>query len=516
MSHDARGNESVAFFGLAAEDPIRYRARTGPDRPAVLEVETGLSLSYGAFDEMIARSANVLGSHLSAAGTLPRVCFIGRNSIAELAICFACQRIGAIFVPINWRLSAHEIQQIVEDCTPHILIDAGAFSEHVDKSAIVVTFALEGEEGFLRQLQDATPRAPHYGTPERITVMLYTSGTTGQPKGVMLSARSLFYAAMNFAFVCDVASDSTVLCDVPLFHTIGLVALARTTMLMGGRLVISDRFIPERSLAVLSDPALQITHYSAVPQMAATLKASPNWNPQALRALKAMFIGGAPLPPALIERFLEDGIALANGYGMSELGTAIHMPLDKQMIARYPGAIGYCAPFLDIRIVDAEGHDVEEGEVGEIWLKGPSLMSGYWNKPELSEAALSEGWYRTGDLGRREHGIVYLADRLKDMYISGGENVYPAEVEAALAVHDGIVEAAVLGVADPLWGEVGLAVIVRADPSLEESHIEDHCAALLAGYKRPKRIVFADSLPRTASGKVQKHVLRALYFKEKL
>lgn len=507
----ALSRDTHSFIGMESEDPVRFRATMGPNRPAVLDIKTGQALTYAEFDGLIGRIATLLLADLKDAPPASRIAFLGRNSTAQLATCFACQRLGLIFVPLNWRLNSVEIKLILDDCTPALIIHEDEFAAHIPVDGDIMRLAVEGESGLMTRSASYAPAAPRYGTADTICVMLYTSGTTGVPKGVMLSAGNLYYSAMNFCFVGDVATDSVVLCDLPFFHTIGLVALARTAMLMGARLVISDRFLPERTLGVMSDTAIGVTHYCGVPQIASALRACDGWDASALKALKAIFIGGAPLPPVLIERFLQDGIPLVNGYGMSEAGTTCHMPLDPDQIARYPGSIGYPAPFLDLRIVDLAGNDVEEGDVGEIWVRGPTITPGYWNKPELTQATMVDGWYKTGDMARRNQGVVYLADRLKDMYISGGENVYPAEVEAAIAEHPGITDVAVIGVDHPEWGEVGIALIVSADSSLKEEQIHAYCVERLSGFKRPKKIIFVETLPRTASGKVLKHILRQSY-----
>jgi fatty-acyl-CoA synthase len=369
--------------------------------------------------------------------------------------------------------------------------------------------ALEGADGWRERLSTTERADPVSIAADAPCIMLYTSGTTGNPKGVIITRRNAFASAVNFALVGELTSRSVTLCDLPFFHTIGLVAIGRTTLMMGGRLVISDRFLPDRTMAILGNPDLGVTHYFAVPQMAYALRNASAWDPSALKALQAIFIGGAPLSPALIEAFLEDGIPLVNGYGMSEAGTAIHMPLDREAIARHPGSVGFPAPLLAVRLVGEDGQDVADGEVGEIWVKGPSVTPGYWNKPGETARAFVGEWYRTGDLGRRaDGGVIHVPDRLKDMYITGGENVFPAEIEVVICAHPKVRDVAVLGLPDPKWGECGVAFVVPQDdpPSAEE--ILAYCAERLASYKRPARVVFLDQIPRTASGKAQKHILR--------
>jgi fatty-acyl-CoA synthase len=278
---------------------------------------------------------------------------------------------------------------------------------------------------------------------------------------------------------------------------------------MGGTLVISDRFDPARTLAAFGDAGIGVTHYFCVPQMAATLRRHPDFDAGRLNRLRAIFVGGAPVPAPLITDWLADGIPIANGFGMTEAGTVMHVPLDPEAVRQNPGSIGLPAPFLEVRLVDAAGRDVADGVAGELWLRGPSVSSGYKTSP-LGETPSVDGWYRTGDLLVREaNGFHRLVDRLKDIYISGGENVFPGEVEAVLLACPGVAEAAVFGVPDEKWGEVGIAhVVAGKGASLDPAAIAAFCAARLARYKRPREIRVVTTLPRTASGKVLKHVLR--------
>ena len=501
----------VGSVGLETDDPLIYRAMVSPERQAVYEVATGRSETYAALDEAVGRGAALIAQFTSGLPASLRIAFLGRNSIEQITVCLACQRAGHVFVPLNWRLGASELGQIIADCEPALLLHDVEFSAVLKdvEQQLPRTIALEGQGGWVGRLAGTERAEPAPTEADAPCIMLYTSGTTGSPKGVIITRRNAFASAVNFALVGEVTSRSVALCDLPFFHTIGLVAIGRTTLMMGGRLVISDRFLPERTLSVLGDPALGVTHYFAVPQMAAALRNAPAWDPTALKALQAIFIGGAPLSPALIETFLEDGIPLVNGYGMSEAGTTIHMPLDRDAVARHPGSVGFPAPLLAVRLVGDDGQDVADGDVGEIWVKGPSVTPGYWNKPGETARAFVGEWYRTGDLGRRaEGGVIHVPDRLKDMYISGGENVFPAEIEAVIGAHPKVRDVAVLGLPDPKWGECGVAFIVAHGESPSADEILSHCAERLASYKRPARIVFLDQIPRTASGKAQKHILR--------
>jgi fatty-acyl-CoA synthase len=312
--------------------------------------------------------------------------------------------------------------------------------------------------------------------------------------------------------VAELGADCTILSDAPMFHTVGLIATLRTALTVGATLVISDRFEPAATLRALSDPALHITHYFAVPRIAAALRDHPAFAAADLSRLRAIFSGGAPLPRALIEAYRARGVRLVNGYGMTEAGTVMHMPLDAAMIAARPGSVGLPAPFMAVRLVRSDGQDAATDEVGEVWLRGPAVTPGYWRNPQATEATFSDGWLRTGDLARRDAlGFHWLVDRLKDMYISGGENVYPAEVENALWDLPGIADVAVLGVPHEVWGEAGVAFIVaRADTVLTKAEVLQFCAGRLARYKHPASVRFLDAMPRTASGKIVRQALRRL------
>lgn len=340
--------------------------------------------------------------------------------------------------------------------------------------------------------------------------LLFTSGTSGKPKGVIVTEANAFWGNTNFGHGNLVSSESVFLCDMPMFHTAGLFAAVRAPILFGGTVWISAGFDPARTIARIADPELGITHYFSVPQMATTLWQHADFTPEKFSRLTLYATGGAPNPQAQVERFARVGIRFSDGFGMSETGSNFAMPVgDIERLVTKAGSCGL--PFLSVqtRIVDEHGIDTIPGEPGELWLKGPSITPGYWNRPDQTAQAFHDGWFKTGDVARiDEDGFFYLVDRKKDMFISGGENVYPAEVEAVLAELAGIAEAAVIGVADARWGEVGRAfVVLKQGAALSADDIAAHCHSRLARFKVPARVLIAGSIPRTASGKVQKHLL---------
>jgi fatty-acyl-CoA synthase len=514
-SSDLAKPGAVPPGGLLNGDPVAHNASSRPNRKACIDASTGFAVTYAELDSRIARCTGLL-LDLVGGQERPRVAALGRNGIEQIVLAFACQRAGAIFVPLNWRLAVAELEALVEDCTPSLLVFDEEFADAARSAAASMqgleVMPFDGENGLVRRVEHREPAAAVAAASDDPCAILYTSGTTGRPKGVIVTRRNAFFAALDFAFLGEVGSSTVSLLDVPLFHTIGLIAVCRTTLMMGGTLVVSDRFAPARTLATLSDPALGVTHYFGIPQIAATLRNDPAYVGADLSRLHAFFVGGAPLEPALAGSFLDDGVRLINGYGMSEAGSVLHMPIDAAAVRANPGSIGLPAPLLDLRIVDRDCNDVAAGAVGELWLRGPAVTPGYWNKPAETDAAFADGWYRTGDLVRRgENGFYHLVDRLKDMFISGGENVYPAEIEAVLLSHPAVFDAAVAGVPDPRWGEAGVAFIVaKPGASVIEAELIGHCAGRLARYKHPQRVVFVDSIPRTASGKALKQQLREL------
>ena len=486
---------------MTPTDHVALQARLQPERPAAVELASGRSWTYAQLDGAVARAVAVLRRR--GVGEGDRLAVLGRNRVLLAVLHLACARLGALFVPLKWRLSPAEVVALVEDAAPALIVG----------DAYLATMGLEGVDLDVLQAEvdAAEPDTAGLADRERPSLILYTSGTSGRPKGALLSERNLDQTAINFGRLGKVTHESIFLVDAPMFHIIGLITSIRPVLMHGGTILVSDGFEPGRTLARLGDPGLGVTHYFCVPQMAAMLRAQPGFDAKALRRLTAVFTGGAPHPAADIRAWLAQGIPVVDGYGMSEAGTVFGMSADPILIDARAGSAGLPMPAVFTRIVDDQDRDCPPGVPGELLLKGDNVFLGYWRRPEETARAFTEdGWFRTGDIALADaEGYHWLVDRKKDMFISGGENVYPAEIEAALADHPAIVECAVVGLPDAQWGEVGhLVVTCREGAALELAAILVHLESRLARYKLPKGLTLVTALPRTGSGKIQKTILR--------
>lgn len=485
-------------------DAIRNHAAAMPNRLAVGCAETGRRWSWAALDAAVDQAAAWLVSRLGPSSGA-RVATLARNHPFQVILQHACSRAGAIFVPFNWRLAQAEIAQLMADAGPRILFHDAEFKVPETTAELHLLSALEvlGTPG------THAPADARNGWDDTMT-LLYTSGTSGRPKGVIYTEANAFWGPCNFALGSMVSFESVFLCDMPLFHTAGLFAAARVPIWAGASVWISAGFSPEKTIARMADKSLGITHYFSVPQMATVIWQHPDFTPEKLQGLRMYVTGGAPNPKAQVDRFARAGIRFSDGFGMTETGSNFAMPVhDVDRLIAKAGSCGLPLLSVQTRIVDDEGHDVPRGETGELWLRGPSISPGYWNQPEATAKAFKDGWFRTGDAALQDDdGFFYIVDRKKDMYISGGENVYPAEVEAVLAELTDIAEAAIIGVPDERWGETGRAFIVlKPGATLTAEAIQAHCLSRLAKFKVPARVVITTTIPRTASGKVQKHLL---------
>lgn len=493
-------------------DFVAHNARVSSTRLAIHEFATGRSWTFAEFAADVGRATAFLRERIGDASGA-RVAMISRNSTAMLILQQACIRTGAIFVPLNWRLAAPEIAFLLQDCEPALLFHEDVFDALVPADAPPCIRMGADRDEFLDALPGYEPGAIGKGLridPETEITILYSSGTTGKPKGAIVTYLNGFSGGLGFALGVKLNGASGMLIDMPLFHTAGLFGACWSTMIAGGTLFISQKFEAPITYGRLVDTELGVTHYFSVTQMAMMLRQLPDFEGARLARLDAYITGGSPNPAAHHRAWLEDGVQMLNGWGMSETCSSTFTPGgDLDLLLSKAGTVGVPHLSVELKIMRNDDAEAGPGEVGELWARGATVTKGYWKRPELNAAAFVDGWFRTGDAALcDEDGYFELVDRIKDMFISGGENVYPAEIEAAIVELDGVGEIAVIGVPDDRWGEVGCAFVIPAPGSpLTAEDVLLHCKKRLAAYKVPKRVIVAGDIPRTASGKVQKHVL---------
>jgi fatty-acyl-CoA synthase len=491
------------------------RARMAPHR--VAWSFEGRSATYGELDERVRRLAH----GLRGLGVRPgdRVAYLGVNHPALLETLFATGAAGAIAVLVNARLAVPEVEHILGDAGVGVAVHGAEHAAQAEQLAARVPGvrhwvdvdgpgsdpAASGYERLIAgSAADDLDEAVGLDDP---CALMYTSGTTGTPKGAVISHGNMTWNNYNQLVSVDLRPDERTLAVAPLFHLGGLNLTVTPTLMRGGLVHVLRGFDAGTVLRTLA--AERITSVFAVPSMLEAMQVHPDFAGTDLSRLRTLLAGGAPLTRTTLDTWLDRGVVLQQGYGMTEASPS-GLLLDAEDARRKVGSAGRMSFFTDVRVVGLDGRPARPGDVGEVVLQGPNLMSGYWNRPAESAAAFDDGWFRSGDAATvDDEGYVYIRGRYKDMYISGGENVYPAEVENVLVTIPGIRDAAVVGVPDERWGESGVAVVVAApgaevDPDAVVAVLRER----LAAYKVPRRVVVATDLPRTASGKVRKHLLR--------
>ncbi|MYG51506.1 MAG: long-chain fatty acid--CoA ligase [Rhodospirillaceae bacterium] len=489
-----------------------------PDALAQVDIQNGRSYTYAQMDERAARLGRWLQDR--GVGRGDRVAILAYNGPEFFELEFAAGKTGAVMVPLNWRLAQPELEYILGDCAPKALIHDVEFAAMCDAlrdSGTIphgLTIDVENPDNPYDAALASAPPEPAIEalTHDDLAMIMYTSGTTGRPKGAMITHRMQLYNCINLGFSSRLSPDTIQLVVLPLFHTGGLNCYTNPVLHAGGQNIIMREFEPAAALDYIGDPALGITHFFGVPAHYQFMMQAPNFATADLSRLVMCGVGGASCPVPILEAWLDRGIPLVQGWGMTETSPA-GLFLDIRDTRRKAGSAGKPVMHTEIRIVDDKGSDVAQGETGELLIRGPNVTPGYWNKPEATEAAFVDGFLKTGDAARMdEEGFVYIVDRWKDMYISGGENVYPAEVESVIYQLPQIAEAAVIGVPDERWGEVGKAVVVvKPGETLSEQELIAHCLANLARFKVPASVAWTDVLPRNATGKVLKWELRKDY-----
>nr|CAH10130.1 feruloyl-CoA synthetase [Streptomyces sp. SCC 2136] len=485
------------------------RARKTPHRTALIHGDT--TVTYAGLYERTTRLAHALRDSGVRRGD--RIAYLGPNHPSYLETLFAAGTLGAVFVPLNTRLAGPELAYQLTDSGAKALVYGPTFGGLVaglPGNSDVRTYVEVGAEydQLLDMASDEAIDEPVI--PDDTCIIMYTSGTTGRPKGAMLTHGNLTWNAVNVLVDQDVITDERALVSAPLFHTAGLNMLTLPVLLKGGTCVLVEAFDPAATFDLIERH--RITFMFGVPTMFEHVARHPRWADADLSSLRMLSCGGSPVPTPLIAAYQERGLTFLQGYGMTEASPGV-LFLDAEHAVTKAGSAGVPHFFSDVRVVRPDLAPADIGETGEVVVRGPHVMPGYWGLPDETAAVFHDGWFRSGDAARiDEDGYVTIVDRLKDMIISGGENIYPAEIEDQLLAHPDIVECAVIGVPDEKWGEVPRAVVVpREDVALDPDEVLASLAGRLAKYKIPKSVVLADELPRTASGKLLKSRVRKRY-----
>lgn len=471
------------------------RAMMSPD--AVALVHEGQTYTYAAVRDLTwGAAASLRGLGI---GPGERVAYLGPNAPSLPVTLFASGALGAVFVPLNFRLAAQELSSVLADCAPSVLVFDEAFASVASSlGARAVPAASLGPP--------ASASGPVLDVPVALddTCMIqYTSGTSGRPKGVRLSHGNVAWNCYNMLIDVDVSSDEVSLVSAPMFHTAALNQLFLPTFLKGGTAVLMVAFDPALALSLIGEH--RVTWMFGVPAMFAAMTRSASWADTDLSSVRILMCGAAPVPEPLIRTYQERGLTFVQGYGLTETSPGALFLRARESV-RKAGSAGTACFFTDVRVVSAGGADVSPGETGEVLISGPNVTPGYWGRPPLDSPWLASGDAATVDAD----GYVYIRGRLKDMFISGGENVYPAEVEQALQEHPAVAECAVIGVPDATWGEVGRAVVVSRGP-ISGPSLLSFLDGRIARYKIPKSVVFTETLPRNATGKLVKSRLLELF-----
>ncbi|MDL1901756.1 long-chain fatty acid--CoA ligase [Anaerolineae bacterium CFX9] len=514
---------------LLASDWTAFHADRTPDKLAQIDQATGRRFTYA---EMNDRSARLAAYLRETCGVQPgdRVAILGKNSTDYFEVEFACIKAGAMMLPLNWRLAEPELLFILNDAAPNVLIYDAEFAERVPPlvSGSPVRHTLRIDFG--APPADSSPAYEDAvaGTNTRLIMdpqtthdtpltIMYTAGTTGHPKGVIITHGMTLWNAINITTPTGLNFQSTFYCVLPTFHTGGLNLYANPILHLGGTNIIARQFDPALTFDTLTDPALGVTHFFGVPSIYLFLSQHPAFEQTDLTHIISWGCGGAPMPVSVLEAYARKGLIVQLGFGMTETSPTVFL-IDKRRAIAKPTSVGKPLLHTRVRVVDDDFRDVAPGEVGEVVISGPNITPGYWNRPDANADSFTldahgNRWLHSGDAGTvDEEGCIYIVDRYKDMYISGGENVYPAEVEQVIYQIDSVAEAAVIGVPDEKWGECGMAiVVVKPGRTLEPDEIIAHCQRNLAKFKVPKRVAFTDALPRNAAGKVLKRELKATY-----
>jgi fatty-acyl-CoA synthase len=501
---------------------LTRREMLTPNKVALIDtLHDKRRITYRQWNHTVNRTAHFLSKALGVQKG-DRVAILAMNCVEYLDLWFACGKIGAILQLLNWRLTPHELGGLLADAAPVVFVYGPDFVAQVDSlranAASVRNFvaldnpANSSDVPFSQREQYPDTEPPDvnlsWNDPWAIC---YTGGTTGLPKGAILTHRAITANSVNTVMSWGLSQDDVAVLQNPLFHTGGFNIWTAPLVHIGGTSIVCRGFDVDQTYDLIRDEG--VTLFVGIPTMYVMMQQHPRWAEADFSRLKICGSGGASCPLPVIEKFWERGVALFTGYGLTEAGpNTFWLPPEDRL--RKPGSVGFPLMHIDVRIVDQNGNECSPGHDGELLVRGPHVCAGYWNKPEeTAKAITADGWLHTGDLARRDsEGYYYIVGRLKDMIKSGGENIYPAEVESVMYAHPAVSEAALIGVPDPKWGEVGRAIIVvKPGATLTGEELAAFCQTRLARFKIPKSFVFVEGLPKTGANKIDKKLLVEKY-----
>lgn len=519
-------------MSLIASDWIAFHADRTPNKLAMIDQLTGRQYTYQQMHERCGRLAAFLRDEWGVQ-VGDRVAILAKNCTEYFEFQFACMRVGAMMLPLNWRLAEAELVFILNDAAPVGLVYDTEFADRVlpliqqtplqyglriDLGRLPVDATLAYEDAIAQtpRLLEMHPATMH----DVPVIIMYTAGTTGHPKGVLITHGMMFWNATNITIPTGLNHDSFNYVVLPLFHIGGLNLYANPTFHLGGTNLIAREFDATTVLKTLSDARLGVTHFFGVPSVYLFMSQHADFERADLSSIESWGCGGAPLPVTVLETYARRNIIIQLGFGMTETSPTVFL-IAKRHVLNKPTSVGRPLLHTRVRIVNEHFEDMPIGEIGEVVVGGPNITPGYWNRPDANVTSFTTDeygirWIHSGDAGLMdEDGCIYIVDRYKDMYISGGENVYPAEIEQVIFQIPEVADVGVIGFPDDRWGESGMAVVViKPNHALDEGRVIEYCRQNLAKFKVPKRVVFIEVLPRNAAGKVLKRTLREQFISE--
>ena len=502
-------------------DWLDKRAKLTPERIALQDGVTGEETTYTEWNQKANRTANYLRSLGVQKGD--RVSVYASNCVAYLDLLFACGKTGAILHNLNWRLTVHELKSILVDASPKVLLYSSEWREQVNQLRSVVTgcpFVALGEKADSGDghFSKRNTHAPTLSNRPEMTMddpwgIFYTGGTTGLPKGAILTHGNMTWNSINTVVSWGITAEDSAVLQLPLFHIGGPNIFMLPLVHVAGKTILCKEFNLEQTFDLIE--AGGITHFVGVPTMYVMMQQHPRWQTTDFSKLKLVISGGAFCPLPVMQKFWDKDVDFKMGYGLTE-ASGNNFWLPQKDVQRKIGSVGFPIFHIDMKIIHEDGSTCPAGEEGELLIRGPHVSHGYWNKPEETAKTIIDGWLHTGDIARTDdEGYFYIIGRSKDMFISGGENVYPTEVESVMHAHPAVAEAALIGIPHEKWGEVGKAfVVVEQGHTLSESDLLDFMRERLAKYKIPNSVVFVQELPKTAIGKLDKKILQERFLDE--